>query len=519
MTARDAQPNPSPNASPIPTPIPTPTPLNTQQALEVVSHHWDAEIVPQLVEYIRVPAKSPGFDADWAQHGYLDAVVEQARHWVAAQQVPGLTLEVVRLEGRTPVLFFDIPATGNLKGENTVLFYGHLDKQPEMTGWRPGLGPWTPVYEDGKLYGRGSADDGYAVFAALSAIMAVDQQGVARPRCVGLIETCEESGSYDLPVYLDALAPRIGNVQLVIALDSGAGNYDQMWVTTSLRGLVNGILRVDVLTEGVHSGDAGGAVPSSFRVARQLLDRIDDSRTGVVKPAAFNCEIPAERVAQARQAADILGESMWRRFPWAACCDGPQIFVQPTTKDPVELILNRTWRAAMAVTGADGLPPLETAGNVQRPYTSLKLSLRLPPLVDGPEAAAALKETLETDPPHSAGVRFTCQSAATGWNAPPTAPWLSALLDAASQTFYDKPAAYMGEGGTIPFMGMLGQKFPQAQMLVTGVLGPKSNAHGPNEFLHVPYAKRLTAAVAVVLAGATGVMTGDASAQILLPSG
>jgi acetylornithine deacetylase/succinyl-diaminopimelate desuccinylase-like protein len=383
------------------------------------------------------------------------------------------------------------------------MLYGHLDKQPEMVGWRSDSGPWTPLYEDGKLYGRGGADDGYAVYASLAAIMALDAQGVARPRCVGLIETCEESGSYDLPAYLDALAARMGDVQLVIALDSGAGDYERVWVTTSLRGLVNGTLKVGMLTEGVHSGDAGGVVPSSFRVARQLLDRIDDSGTGVVKSDSFKTEIPQERVEQAKAAAAIMGESMWKRFPWDSCCDdgGKFIFVQPATKDPVELILNRTWRAALAVTGADGLPPTAAAGNVQRPYTTLKLSLRLPPPVDAHAAAATLKNTLESNPPYSAKVSFTYDHSATGWNAPPTAPWLSNLLDHASQTFYGQPAAYMGEGGTIPFMGMLGAKFPHAQMLVTGVLGPKSNAHGPNEFLHVPYAKKLTAAVAMVIAG------------------
>ena len=493
MTARDAIPSPATVAS-----------LDTNKLLDDISRQWDADIVPQLIEYIKLPAKSPGFDHDWARHGHLDAAIEQARKWVLAQNVARLSLEVVRADGRTPVLFFDIPATGGVDPDQTVLLYGHLDKQPEMTGWRAGLGPWIPVYEDGKLYGRGSADDGYAVFSALSAIMALDAQGVARPHCVGLIETCEESGSFDLPYYLEALAPRMGQVKLVIALDSGAGNYDQMWVTTSLRGLVNGTLTVNVLTEGVHSGDAGGVVPSSFRIARQLLDRIDDSRTGVVKPPEFNCEIPAERVTQAKQAADILGEAMWKRFPWDSCCDdgGKFTFVQPTTKDPVELILNRTWRAALAVTGADGLPSIEMGGNVQRPYTSLKLSLRLPPLVNGEKAAAQLKRTLEIDPPYSAHVTYNFEQAGTGWNAPAIAPWLSAVLNVASQTFYGKPAAYLGEGGTIPFMAMLGVKFPDAQMLVTGVLGPQSNAHGPNEFLHVPYAKKLTAAVAVVLAGA-----------------
>ena len=498
MTARDA--------------MPTTAEINSEQLLHDVSRQWDTDITAQLIEYVKIPAKSPGFDRDWAAHGFLDQAIEQARAWVAAQHVNGLTLEVLRLADtngklRTPVLFFDIPATGGVDAKRTVLLYGHLDKQPEMTGWREGLGPWLPVLEgegdEQKLYGRGSADDGYAVFAAIASIMALDKQGVARPHCVGLIETCEESGSYDLPFYLEALASRLGDVQLVVALDSGAGNYEQLWVTTSLRGLVNGTLTVNVLSEGVHSGDAGGVVPSSFRIARQLLDRIDDSRTGVVKPAVFNCDIPAERISQAKQAADILGESMWQRFPWDSCCDdgGKFIFVQPVSKDPVELILNRTWRAALAVTGANGLPPIESAGNVQRPSTALKLSLRIPPLVDGVVAAKSLQSVLENDPPYSAQVHYDYDVAATGWNAPPSVPWLTALVDAASQTFYHKPAAYLGEGGTIPFMGMLGVKFPKAQMLVTGVLGPKSNAHGPNEFLHIGYAKKLTAAVAMVLAG------------------
>jgi acetylornithine deacetylase/succinyl-diaminopimelate desuccinylase-like protein len=359
------------------------------------------------------------------------------------------------------------------------------------------------VIEDGKLYGRGGADDGYALYAALAAIRALDDEGVARPRCTGMIETCEESGSYDLPAYLDALAPRMGEVGLVIALDSGAGNYDQLWATTSLRGLVNGTLRVDILTEGVHSGDAGGVVPSSFRIARELLDRIDDSRTGSVKGTQFACEIPAERIAQAKQAAAILGDSIWKRFPWASCCaeDGTsRLFARPASDDPVDLVLNRTWRAALAVTGADGLPALASAGNVQRPYTSLKLSLRLPPLVDAGGASKALKERLETDVPYSAAARFEADSAATGWNAPSNAPWMSRALGQASQALFGKPAAFMGEGGTIPFMAMLNDKFPGAQLLVTGVLGPKSNAHGPNEFLHIDYARRVTAAAAIVIA-------------------
>ncbi len=478
----------------------------SQAILSRVSHQWDTEILPELIEYVKLPAKSPAFDADWKRHAQISRAIDQARRFVAAQSVKGMQLEVVELEGRTPVLFFDIPGTGRKAHGATVLLYGHLDKQPEMVGWREDGGPWTPVVENGKLYGRGSADDGYAVYATLAAVLALDAEGIDRPRVLGLIETCEESGSFDLPAYLDRLAPRMGEVGLVVALDSGAGNYEQLWATTSLRGLVNGTLTVRMLTEGVHSGDAGGVVPETFRIARQLLDRIDDSLTGQVRSPVFEAEIPDERLAQARQAAEILGDVVWKRFPWQGC-GGDTAFTLPTTKDPVELILNRTWRASLAVTGADGLPSTADAGNVLRPYTALKLSLRLPPTVDGATAAAELKRLVTEHTPYQAAVSFEADSAATGWNAPSFAPWLTLALDAASLHYFGRPAAYMGEGGTIPFMGMLGAKFPHAQMLVTGVLGPKSNAHGPNEFLHLDYAKKVTAATALVMAAAGSDLT------------
>jgi acetylornithine deacetylase/succinyl-diaminopimelate desuccinylase-like protein len=454
-----------------------------------VSRAWNESIVPQLVEYIRIPAKSPHFDPQWESNGHIERVIRLAEAWVRQQPVRGLALEIVRLPGRTPVLYFDVPGAG----DRTVLLYGHLDKQPEMTGWREGLGPWLPVIEDGKLYGRGGADDGYAVFASLAAIGALQAQGVAHARCIGLIETCEESGSYDLPAYLELLAPRMGRVDFVIGLDSGCGDYERLWATTSLRGLVGGTLTVDVLTEGVHSGDASGIVPSSFRVARKILDRLEDATTGRVLPGEFHAPIPEERAGQAKRAAAIMGESTIRKYPFAGR-------TQPMSVDHAEALLNRTWRPALSVTGADGFPAIANAGNVLRPRTSLKLSLRLPPPVDGGNAARELKRLLEADPPHGATVRFESDEGATGWNAPPTVPWLERAIDEASRTFYDKPAAAMGEGGTIPFMAMLGKHFPEAQFLITGVLGPKSNAHGPNEFLHIPYATKLTACVATVLA-------------------
>lgn len=463
--------------------------LDARLLATAIDRKWDDEIVPRLIDYIRLPCKSPHFDPDWAANGHLDRAVAIAENWCRAQPVKGLRLEVVRLPGRTPVLYFEIDGDAT---RGTVLMYGHLDKQPEMVGWRDGFGPWLPVMEEGRLYGRGGADDGYAVFASLAAVQALQAQGAKHARIVGLIECCEESGSYDLPAYLEALAPRMGQVDFVIGLDSGCGNYEQLWVTTSLRGLAAGTLRIDVLGEGVHSGDASGVVPSSFRIARVLLDRLEDATTGRIKPADFWCEIPAERIEQAKAAGAILGDTVYRKFPFAGG-------TQPMVTDFGEAILNRTWRPFLSVVGADGMPAIKDAGNVLRPRTALKLSLRLPPLVDGASATRAIKRILEADPPHGASVSFETDQAASGWSAPPTAAWLRDALEAASRSHYGKPAAMMGEGGTIPFMGMLGKHFPDAQFLITGVLGPKSNAHGPNEFLHVPYAKKLTACVADVL--------------------
>jgi acetylornithine deacetylase/succinyl-diaminopimelate desuccinylase-like protein len=478
--------------------------LNSAAALEQVSAQWDGDIVRQLSDYITIPAKSPGFDSDWAQHGFIDTVVRNASAWIEAQKVEGLTLEIVRLPGRTPVLFFEVSATrAAVPGQTaqTVLMYGHLDKQPEFNGWRSDLGPWTPVYEDGKLYGRGGADDGYATYASIAAIQALKSQKVGHPRIVGLIETCEESGSYDLLPYVDALRSRLGDVGLVICLDSGAGNYDQLWLTTSLRGNATGTLKVEVLTEGIHSGDASGLVPSSFRIMRHVLDRLEDSATGRLLPASFHCEVPADRMAQAHATAAILGDELYKRFPWAHYdCEGASVFTLPTTTDPVEALLNRTWRPTLSVTGADGLPALKDAGNVLRPYTAFKLSLRLPPLVDAAQAVQELKKLLEDNAPYQAKVTFQGGGGANGWNAPSSTPWFDKALDSASQAFFGASCGTIGQGGTIPLMSMLSQGFPKAQMMVCGVLGPKSNAHGPNEFLHVPYAKKLTAAVAHVIA-------------------
>ncbi len=462
--------------------------LDAARASGLAARLYASSIVPTLAEYIEIPNKSPGFDPDWERSGHMRRAMDLIVAWCRARRIEGMRLEVVQLPGRTPLLFIEVPGAV----DDTVLLYGHMDKQPEMTGWAEGLGPWQPVLRGDRLYGRGGADDGYSTFASLAALELLQDQSIPHARCVVIIEGCEESGSGDLPAYIEHLGGRIGTPSLVVCLDSGAADYERLWCTTSLRGMVIGNLHVDVLREGVHSGEASGIVPSSFRIARSLLDRLEDATTGRILPEWLYAPIPDQRVAQARAMAGALGDGVASHYPW-------QGGTRPVTADPAELILNRTWRPQLAITGAGGLPALGSAGNVLRAGTALRVSVRLPPGVVAERAKERLARLLTESPPYGADVRFESAEANDGWSAPALAPWLEAALSESSQAYFGTPAGYMGEGGTIPFMAMLGERFPHAQFLITGVLGPESNAHGPNEFLHVPTARKLTCCVAATI--------------------
>jgi acetylornithine deacetylase/succinyl-diaminopimelate desuccinylase-like protein len=458
---------------------------------EHVTSVWDREILGPLQEYIAIPNVSEAYEADWERLGHMERAVTLVRDWCAARSVAGMRIDVQRLSGRTPLIVIDIPAFGGGPQDRTVILYGHLDKQPEMTGWREGLGPWTPVIDGHRLYGRGGADDGYAAFASLTAIEAVQSNSGAHARCIVLIEASEESGSCDLPAHLEALGDRLAGTELVLCLDSGCLDDERLWVTTSLRGLVGGLLTVEVLTEGIHSGSGSGVVPSSFRIARSLLDRIEDPITGRILLPEFHVEIPADRRRQAEDTAAVT-------VPYASTLPFAG-GTSPMFDDPAEQLLAHTWYPTLSTVGADGFPPTNRAGNVLRPFTALRLSLRIPPTCDPKVAAAALERALTTDPPYGAKVTFVADHVAPGWNAPTFAPWLDESLQRASQAAFGQAARAYGEGGTIPFMGMLGQQFPDAQFVITGALGPGSNAHGPNEFLDLPTARNVTEVLAHVL--------------------
>ena len=462
--------------------------MNHKLSFNIVNTFWDEKIIPVLTEYIKIPNKSPSFDPDWEKHGHMDKVLNLALDWANENKPEGSTVTTERTPGRTPIIMVDVPGTK----DGNILMYGHLDKQPEMDGWADGLGPWTPVLKNDKLYGRGGADDGYALFASISSIHALKDQGLDHPRILVLIEFSEESGSPDLPHYMDLCSDKIGTPDLVVCLDSGAGDYNRFWTTTSLRGLIGLSMKVEVLSEGVHSGGASGHVPSSFRIARQLLSKLEDQTTGEILLDKLHTEIPEHRIKETQTLVSILGDEVVKEFPW-------KDKMRPSTDDKIEGVLRRTWKPALSIVGSDGLPPTANAGNVLRPYTTLQLSMRIPPMVDAQEAKSAIENALNENIPYGATVKLDFEEAADGWNAPETSPWLLDAIEKASKQYFRQPPCSISEGGTIPFMAMLGEQFPRAQFVITGVLGPKSNAHGPNEFLHIPFAKKLTCCISSIL--------------------
>ena len=463
--------------------------MNSDILNKSITNFWDNKIVPTLIEYIKIPNKSPSFDPDWEKHGHMHKVLDLAVKWTEKNKPDGSVITVKDSPGRTPLLLLDIPGTK----EGNILMYGHLDKQPEMEGWNDGLGPWKPVIKNEKLYGRGGADDGYALFASVASIKALKEQNVDHPRILVLIEFSEESGSPDLPHYMDLCADIIGAPNLVICLDSGAGDYKRFWTTTSLRGLIGLKMKVEVLKEGVHSGGASGHVPSSFRIARSLLSRLEDENTGEILVSELNTEIPDYRIEETKNLVAILNDEVVEEFPWKGD-------MQPSTDDNVEGVLRRTWKPAVSIVGVDGMPSTANAGNVLRPYTTLQLSMRIPPTTNAKKAVKAMGKILSENIPYNATVELNFEKSGEGWNAPESKPWLLEAIDKASKDYFGQMACSMGEGGSIPFMGMLGKQFPEAQFVITGVLGPQSNAHGPNEFLHIPFAKRLTCCISSIIA-------------------
>ena len=467
--------------------------LDPTKACELVHQRWANELVEQISAYIAIPALSPAFDPDWCQTGHIHDAARHIMSWIEQRQIEGLSVRLQQLDGLTPLIVAEVEPFGpQSEHDAPVVLYGHLDKQPEMLPWDDGLAPWVPVKRGDRLYGRGGADDGYAAYAALTAIEAVQSSGGSHRRLFVLIEASEESGSPDLEAHMEVLGPEMGQIDLVVALDSSVADYERLWLTSSLRGLVAGVLRVEMLTEGIHSGSSSGAVPSTMRIMRQLLDRVEEASSGRVLVESATVEIPSHRRNELAAMVEVTGFDPCDAFPFV---DG----AGPTTDDPLEATLAQTWAPALSYVAIDGIPAIADGGNVLRPETAMKVSLRVPPTCDAEAVLQELTAIVLKDPPYGASVSFDRGEAADGWNAPALPDWLSAALDEASGHCFGETFQVTGEGGTIPFMGMLGASFPAANFVITGVLGPGSNAHGPNEYLALSYAEKVTAAVAMVL--------------------
>ena len=464
--------------------------LDLGQLMDRSEEIWEGSILPSLSDFIEIKALSPLFEPDWAEMGELDATIDLFCEWLDAQGIAGMSYEKHRIGELSPVLIVTIEGTG--PGE--VIFYSHLDKQPSKPElWSEGLHPLKAVRRDPWLYGRGSVDDGYGGYLCATSVRLLQEAEVPHPRCTMIIETCEESGSFDLPPYLDALTEQLGNPDMVVVLDSGGPDYDHIWMTEALRGLVSGTLSVKVSHEGIHSGNSGGSIPSSFRIQRILLDRVEDSSSGKVLIPEMHVDIPGQIREKAMALREIVGDSIWEQFPTVDT-------LRQASETTEDMIVAMNWEPTLSIIGADGIPSVQDAGNVLRTNTDLKLSFRIPPGVDSESAIARAKAILEEDPPYGAEVTFTPDSCADGFHAPPLDGPISEAIQEASMELTGLPPLATWTGGTIPFMAMMQGKYPEAMFLCTGTSGPGNNAHGPDEKLHIPSSKRLTVALSATIA-------------------
>ena len=468
--------------------------LDLGSMMERSDEIWEQSILPSLSDFIEIKALSPLFEPKWAELGELDATIDMFCEWLDDQGIEGMSYETQRIEDLSPVLLVTIDGTG--PGE--VIFYSHLDKQPSKPElWSEGLHPLRAVRRDPWLYGRGSVDDGYGGYLCATSVRLLQEQGLPHPKCTMIIETCEESGSFDLPPYLEALTEQLGDPDIVVVMDSGGPDYEHTWMTEALRGLVSGTLSVKVSHEGIHSGNSGGSIPSSFRIQRILLDRVEESTTGKVLVPEMHVDISKEVRDKAAALAEVVGSSIWEQFPTVES-------LRQASESTEDMIVAMNWEPTLSIIGADGIPPVQVAGNVLRTNTDLKLSFRIPPGVDSESAIDKVKETLESDPPYGAEVTFTPDSCADGFHAPPMEGRVSEAIHDASKELTGLPPLATWTGGTIPFMAMMQGKYPEAMFLCTGSSGPGNNAHGPDEKLHIPSSKRLTVVLSATIAAVSG---------------
>lgn len=459
-------------------------PKNIRAFLE---EEFEPNLVEPLKDFVRIPNQSRSFDPEWNTNGLLEKACQHVIDWSKGQGLKDFSVDLYKEDGKTPAVI----GVAEMKDAPTILFYGHIDKQPPLTEkWREGLHPYQPVVENGKLYGRGGVDDGYAYFASVLVVKMLQKFGAQKHRFVFFFECDEESDSIDLEYYLDLKKDLIGTPEIMVCLDSGTIDYDHLSLTTNLRGILDFNLKVEVTKEGVHSGSAGGIVPDTFRIARHLLDTFEDSKNGRLIPE-LNVNIPSDRYGEAVDLIKELGEFDFK-IPFVEGAES-------ITSDPLQLYLNNTWLPACTLIGFEGLPPSHRCGNVLNPYTSYQISLRLPPTLSHEDAMQAVKAHFANlKVPHNARITLSRFIGGSGLNLKPFSKKLQDSIFEAGKEFFGKVPLFFGEGGSIPFLNDFQRRFPKAELLVLGINGPESNAHGPNEFLHLDYLKKLISSLVFV---------------------
>ena len=465
--------------------------LNADKTREIIDAHWDNWYVKGLCEFIEVPNLTPMVDPNYLTNGLNEKAMALVDDYINKLEIKGISKKIFQPDGMTPLIVYAVDkAEGGSDAQ--IMFYGHLDKQPWMDGWDEGLGPTKPVIRGEYLYGRGGGDDGYSPFSTMLAIKNAQLQGIKHSRIVLVLETEEESGSPNLINLLNIAKDFIGNPDYLFCLDSGAFDYNQLWLTSSLRGITLMDVTVKAGKGGYHSGEVGGIVPETFRVMRHLLNRLDDPKTGLPMEE-LNTELPAYARPEAERMVALSGEAMCKKYKME---EGVKYCSQDNL---VEMYLNNTWRANLSVTGAGGLPDYNRAGNVVRPQTTLRLSYRLPPNMDCHKAAAIVKQKLTTDVPHDCIVEIKGDHNGNGWCMKDPEPWFHDVINNASKNFYDREYGSYGMGGSIPFLSQLGGLYPNTFIVALGLLGPQSNAHAPNESVNLTYAKKLTMCMSHIL--------------------
>lgn len=454
--------------------------INPEKLKQFVESEFTNNALPSFKTFLTIENCTPAYDPDWDKNGLLKSAASHLKAYaLKSSGVQGLNAILSSDEGKTPFLLVTVDSTSG--DGKSILLYGHFDKQPPNSGWSQGLGPYLPVEKDGYLYGRGSADDGYAFYAMLTIIKALQNFNIPHPKFVIILEGSEESGSIDLPIYIEEYQQFIGQPDLILALDSGIIDYNRIWLTSSLRGVVSCDLTVKTLTKGVHSGKGSGIAPESFMIIRKLLSKLEDYNDQS-RMKDFEVEIPDSEKTKISKAVEVMGDDWCSKIP-----------ILPGMKllgdTPTDRLINWTWKPALTVAGARGIPNVKDAGNVLRPYTTLYLSIRTPPTFDGILNGKKILEDITNQTPFNSTVLIENYEAFNGSLIKEPSDNLKSQIDNLAKNYISGGMAQIPVGISIPFTTIFSQYFPKSQILVTGCAGVDSNAHGPNERLNLSYTK------------------------------